>query len=148
VTVVGKIVRDDVANSIGRIRIIASTAAIAATAILFGLALFQAALVAGKPLGHLAWGDKHRVLPMRLRVGSALSVAVYVAIAAVLLDRADLISVMHDDTARIAAWVIAAYFVIGIGMNAASRSKPERYLMTPIVLLLAVLSVITAAGWG
>lgn len=126
---------------------IASTAAIAATVILAGLALFQIALVAGKPLGHLAWGGKHRVLPMRLRVGSALSVVIYVAIAVVLLDRAELISAMHDDTSRIAAWVIAAYFVIGIGMNAASRSKPERYLMTPIVLVLAVLSVVVAAGW-
>ena len=109
--------------------------------------LFQAALAAGKPLGRLAWGGQHRTLPISLRVGSALSIVVYVAIAVVLLDRADLISVLQDDTAQIAAWVIAAFFIVGIGMNAASRSKPERYVMTPVVVRLAVSSVIVAAGW-
>lgn len=124
-----------------------STAAILATVILVGLALFQAALAAGKPLGRLAWGGQHRILPKSLRVGSAVSIVVYIAIAVVLLDRADLISVLQNDTAQIAAWVIVAFFIVGIGMNAASRSKPERYLMTPIVAVLAALSIVVAAGW-
>jgi hypothetical protein len=125
----------------------ASIAAILATVILVGVALFQAALAAGKPLGRLAWGGQHRILPISLRVGSALSIVVYIAIAVLLLDRADLISVLEDDTAQIAAWVIVALFIVGIGMNAASRSKPERYLMTPIVAVLAALSIVVAAGW-
>ncbi len=124
-----------------------STAAIIATVILAGLAVFQAALVAGKPLGHFAWGGQHRILPTRFRIGSAVSILIYAAIALVLLDRADLISVFPDGFVRVAAWVIAAYFVLGIFMNAISRSRPERFTMTPLTVVLAAAATIVAAGW-
>ena len=124
-----------------------STAAVIATVILAGLAVFQAALVAGKPIGHFAWGGQHRVLPTGFRIGSAVSIVIYAAIAVLLLDRADLISVFSDGFVSVAAWVIAAYFVIGIAMNAISRSKPERFVMTPLTVVLAGLAVIVAADW-
>ena len=112
--------------------------AIVAVVILALLAVFQIALAAGAPLGHLAWGGTHRVLPRNLRIGSLVSVAVYALIAAILLGL-----VPFADVGR---WVVFAYFVIGIVMNAISRSKPERYVMTPIVIVLAVLSLLTALG--
>ena len=43
-------------------------------------------------------------------------------------------------------WVVFAYFVLGIPVNAISRSKPERYAMTPVVTILAVLSLLVALG--
>ena len=45
-------------------------------------------------------------------------------------------------------WVIFAYFVLGIGLNAISRSKPERYTMVPVTIVLAVLSFFIAMGYG
>ena len=45
-------------------------------------------------------------------------------------------------------WVIFAYFVLGILMNALSRSKPERYTMVPVSAVLAVLSFFIAMGYG
>ncbi|MGA8978863.1 MAG: hypothetical protein WB473_07065 [Pedococcus sp.] len=47
---------------------------------------------------------------------------------------------------HVATWVVAGYFFLGIGMNLASRSKPERVLMTPVVALLCVLSGVVAAS--
>ena len=41
-------------------------------------------------------------------------------------------------------WVIAVYFALGIVMNGISRSKPERYTMTPVVIVLTAASVILA----
>ena len=41
-------------------------------------------------------------------------------------------------------WIVYGYFVLGIVMNALSRSKPERYTMTPVVTVLAVLSLLVA----
>jgi hypothetical protein len=38
------------------------------------------------------------------------------------------------------------YFALGIVMNAMSRSKPERYTMTPVAIVLTVLSLIIALG--
>ncbi len=50
-------------------------------AILAALAVFQVALIAGAPLGHLAWGGQDRVLPRTKRAGSVVSVVLYAAFA-------------------------------------------------------------------
>ena len=58
------------------------------------------------------------------------------------------IDVFPEPFSEVAMWVIFAYFVVGILMNAISRSTPERYLMAPVSLVLAVLSFLIAAGYG
>jgi hypothetical protein len=56
-------------------------AAVGACIVLGALAVFQAALIAGAPLGKLAWGGQHEILPGRLRMGSAVSVLLYAVFA-------------------------------------------------------------------
>jgi hypothetical protein len=121
-------------------------AAIALTVILAVLAVFQLALALGAPLGRFAWGGQHRVLPTKLRIGSLVSILVYAVIALLALDRVDLIDVVPDPVSTVGMWVVFAYFVLGIPLNAISRSKPERYTMTPVVAVLAVLSLVVALG--
>lgn len=123
-------------------------AAIAAATILAALAVFQAALVAGAQIGRFAWGGAHDVLPMRLRVGSAVSIFLYALMAIVLLDRAGMTAILPGaDTARIGAWILVGYGVVGTTINLASRSRAERGVMTPVAFSLAVLSLVVAAGW-
>ncbi|MGO2746496.1 hypothetical protein [Microbacterium sp.] len=122
--------------------------ALALTVILALLALFQIALAAGAPWGHFAWGGQHRVLPRNLRIGSILSIVIYALIAFIAWERVGASSLLPDAVAQVAMWVVFAYFAIGIVMNGISRSKPERYTMTPVVLVLAVLSLCIAMGMG
>ena len=122
--------------------------ALALTVILTLLALFQAALIFGAPLGRFAWGGQHRVLPARLRIGSAVSILLYALIDVIAWDRVGAIDVFPEPFSEVAMWVIFAYFVIGILMNALSRSKPERYAMVPVCAVLAVLSFFIAMGYG
>lgn len=63
-------------------------AAFGLTALLAGVAVFQLALIAGRPWGRLAWGGAHVVLPTNLRISSAVSIGIYALIAAAMLDRA------------------------------------------------------------
>ena len=112
------------------------------------LAVFQLALILGAPLGRFAWGGRHRVLPARLRIGSAVSILIYALIAVIAWDRVGAIDVFAEPFSEVAMWVIFAYFVIGILMNALSRSKPERYTMVPVSAVLAVLSFFIAMGYG
>jgi hypothetical protein len=119
-------------------------AAIVACIVLALLAVFQLALVAGAPIGRFAWGGKNDVLPRRTRIGSAISVLLYALFAIVILDRARVIDVMPDLASNIGIWVLVAYFTLGIVMNGISRSKPERYTMTPVTLVLAVLCLLVA----
>lgn len=114
--------------------------ALLACAILTGLAMFQGALVAGAPLGRMAWGGGHTVLPKKLKVASATSITLYAFFAYTALAKAELAPPLIDDTVTgIATWVLTAYFALGIVMNGISRSKPERLVMTPAVLVLTAL---------
>ena len=120
--------------------------ALVATAILLALAGFQAQLAGGRPLGRFAWGGAHEVLPPRLRIASTISIALYGAIALVLLDAADVIDTLPGDWTGTAAWALAVYFLVGVAMNAASRSPDERHAMTPVALALCLLCLAVAVG--
>lgn len=119
-------------------------AALVACAILAALAIFQILLAAGAPLGQYAWGGQHDgVLPTRLRIASLSSLVIYVLMALVLLRRANLItSGPPDGTVRVAVWVVTGYLVVGVVMNAMSRSRAERQAMTPTAAALAALSLV------
>ncbi|MDQ0576908.1 hypothetical protein [Agromyces albus] len=122
-------------------------AAIALCVVLGLLAVFQLALIAGAPLGHFAWGGADRVLPASKRIGSVVSILLYAAFAWIFLMKAGLVaSVLPELAVDITAWVIFAYFGLGIVMNAMSRSKPERWTMTPVAAVLFVLSFFVALG--
>ncbi|MCW2703149.1 MAG: conserved rane protein of unknown function [Blastococcus sp.] len=120
------------------------TATVVALALLAALAVFQGLLVAGLPLGRFAWGGQNEVLPGGLRIGSAVSVALYAVFAVLILQAAGHLSLLPDGVAGVAIWVLAGYFVLGIGLNAASRSRPERLVMTPVVAILAAACLVLA----
>lgn len=121
-----------------------AVAALAFTALMVALAVFQLALIAGAPLGHFAWGGADRVLPRGKRIGSVVSLGIYALFAVVVLQRAELVTLLPGPVVNVGIWVIVAYSVLGIIMNGISRSKPERYTMVPVCVALTVLSVLVA----
>lgn len=109
------------------------------------LAVFQIALAAGAPWGRLAWGGQHPdVLPVRLRVGSMVSVLVYAFLCTIVLDRADLLSLYPEVVSTVGIWVVFGYLLLGVAMNALSRSRAERAVMTPVAAVLAITALLTA----
>ncbi|UOQ61171.1 hypothetical protein MUN76_04155 [Leucobacter rhizosphaerae] len=121
-------------------------AAALATLVLAALAVLQILVASGKPYGTLVWGGQHRILPRKLRIGSAVSVLLYAGFAAILLSRGGLLGGGDSGFVRVATWILVGYFVLGIGMNAISRSRPERAVMTPVCALLAAASLVVALG--
>ena len=117
-------------------------AAYALTAILGILAIFQLALAFGAPRPRRSARSAHRVLPARLRIGSLVSIVIYAIIALLALDCAGVVDVVPDAVSIVGMWVVFGYFVLGTGLNAISRSKPERYTMAPVSAVLAVLSLL------
>lgn len=112
--------------------------------ILAALALFQAALIAGAPIGKFAWGGQHAVLPARLRIGSIVAIGLYAVFAVIILQRAGTLAALPEAVAQIGIWVVAGYLGLGVAMNAISRSRSERLLMTPAALLLFGLTLAVA----
>ena len=77
-----------------------------------------------------------------------MSIVIYALIDVIAWDRVGAIDVFPEPFSEVAMWVIFGYFVLGIVMNAISRSKPERNLMVPVSIVLAVLSFLIAMGFG
>lgn len=112
--------------------------------LLGALAVFQAGLACGAPWGRRAWGGAHRVLPRRLRIGSAVSVILYSGFAVLLLSRAGVLAGGDSPLVIALTWVLFGYFVLGIGVNAISRSRPERWTMAPLCVIMAVMTLLIA----
>ncbi|UTX51402.1 hypothetical protein KI440_00345 [Candidatus Saccharibacteria bacterium TM7i] len=122
------------------------TLAVITTIVILGvLALFQVLLACGAPFGYLAWGGTHRTLPPKLRIGSILSVIIYAGIALCLLSKAAVLTAIPPGVLlNTLSWVIFTYFLVGVFINILSRSKPERYVMSTVSLILASCTFVIA----
>ncbi|MBG0510475.1 hypothetical protein I3J13_16970 [Agrobacterium sp. MOPV5] len=114
------------------------------TLILLALSLFQIALAAGAPFGRLAWGGAHRVLPVRRRIASASAPLIYAFFASFPLQKAGYAHIWPSGWIEPGIWIIACYLAVSAGLNAMSKSRPERLVMTPVAAVLAILFFIVA----
>ena len=74
-----------------------------------------------------------------------MSVPLYVGFALVLLNRAGVFPGRNTGFVVVAAWVLFAYFTLGILGNVASRSRHEE-TMAPTSAVLAAAALIVAAS--
>ena len=119
-------------------------AAVVATAILAGYAVFQFCLIIGLPWGYYAWGGQNEVLPTPLRIGSGVSILIYLFAASLVLSRANFTKIIKNKrVVYYGTWVFTIYFSVGILMNAFSRSQVERFNV-PFILVLALMFLIVA----
>jgi hypothetical protein len=119
-------------------------AAVLGFLLLAALAVLQVLLVAGAPLGRFAWGGQHAVLPPQLRIGSAVAIVLYVVFAVLVLQGAEVLDVLPEGLVDVALWVLTGYLALGTAVNAASRSRSERAVMTPVTAVLAVACLVLA----
>ena len=110
------------------------------------LASFQAALVAGAPWGHAAWGGGDAHLSAGQRGASAVAALIYVAAALIVLCRAGVIWRARSSAVlfRWGTWFFAVAMAIGSVPNLASRSRWENFIFGPLALVLAALCIVVA----
>jgi hypothetical protein len=123
----------------------AQHAAVAATALLLLLALFQLLLAVGVPWGRAAWRGAHRVLPKKLRLASLAAAPVLLFAGWIVLARSDLVAPGSSSLwIRILTWAFAVYFSLNTVGNLSSKSNIEKCLMTPVAVVLAVFFFVVA----
>ncbi len=111
------------------------------------LALFQLALAAGAPWGHLTQGGSHLGrLPPANRAMAAVSFVLAAAFAAVVLGRAGALAPGWQEVLRPWAWVVVALSALSLLANVASRSRAERRLWVPVALVMLLTSVVVATS--
>jgi hypothetical protein len=124
---------------------VARTAAVLAAIGFAGLAAFQAALAAGAPWGHAAWGGDEAHLSAAQRGASAVAAVVYVAAALIVLGRVGIWRAQPD--AIVFRWgtrLLALVLLLGAVPNFASQSRWENVIFGPLALVLAGLCVLVA----
>lgn len=110
--------------------------------------LFQLALAAGAPWGHLAMGGRWPgVLPARIRVAEVIQSVVVAGLAVLVLSRAGLVApgLVAGGTAWL-AWVPVVFSLASLLMNLASPSLAERRRWVPIAIVMLITSWVVASS--
>jgi hypothetical protein len=124
------------------------TAAYILVAVQIIVSLFQLALVLGAPMGEYTLGGQTQgKLSAKLRIVSAISLLLNLAIAGHYLAQTGTIqTLLPSDLNQIANWALVAFTASGLVMNSISRSKKERNMWVPVLLLSLTCAVIVAIG--
>ena len=115
-------------------------------AVLFGVIATMTVLVAcGLPLGEFTMSGQHKILPKKLRVVAAISVAIQIFATIIILQAGGFIYLwLSFKVTKYVCFFFAAYLSLNTVMNMISKSRKEKYVMTPLSLIAATCFWITA----
>ena len=103
------------------------------------ISIMEVFLILGFPLGELTMGGQYKVLPPKLRVAAVFSIPLQIlAIIVVLQTGGHILNWFSEKTVKIICYVFGGYFSLNTFMCLISRSKKERYIMTPLAFVAAV----------
>ncbi|MDJ0790563.1 MAG: hypothetical protein QNJ71_01580 [Acidimicrobiia bacterium] len=127
------------------------TIALIAVALFGVLAIFQAALALGAPLGEYAYGGRAATesgtLTTRYRIMSGVAVFILMGFAYLILARAGVIdSPLTDRFILVGSWAVVAYLALNTAANLMGKTNVERYVFGSITAVLVVLCAIVAAA--
>ena len=119
--------------------------AIIGTAILSVMMVLSILIICGLPLGELTMGGQYRVFPKKLRLVLITQLVLQIFFVIVLLQNAGFVSLWFSTkTTRIIGIVMAVYLSLNTVMCFISKSKKEKYIITPLSFVTAVCFWITA----
>ncbi len=115
-------------------------------AVLFGIIAIMTVLVAcGLPLGEYTMGGQHKILPKKFRIAAVISVAIQIFAMIIILQAGGLLPFWFSfKITKYICFFFAAYLSLNTIMNMISKSKKEKYVMTPISLIAGICFWITA----
>ncbi|MDP4094418.1 MAG: hypothetical protein Q8920_13770 [Bacillota bacterium] len=121
------------------------TVSLICAVVTFGMALLQLLLTLGAPLGEYALGGQHIVLPKKMRFLSGTFFILWIIVGMAYLQWGNIANVgfgsLLDKIILILNTIFLAYAIIGNGFI--TKSKKEKYVMTPFSALLFVCSIIS-----
>jgi hypothetical protein len=98
-----------------------------------GIAVFQILLFLGYPLAEYSWGGKYEgVLPRKLRMMSLFSALVLLLFGFILLIHTQILHIAFQIPTHIFVLIITIFMGLNTLGNLASKSKKEKFVMTPL----------------
>ena len=115
-------------------------------AVLFGVISTMTILVAcGFPLGEFTMGGRYKTLPKKFRVVAVISVTIQIFAMIIILQAGGFIPLwLPFKVTKYICFFFAAYLSLNTIMNMISKSRKEKYVMTPLSLIVGICFWITA----
>ncbi len=115
-------------------------------AIIFSIIILLSFLIiCGLPLGELTMGGQYKIFPKKLRIVLAIQLMLQIFFVVTILQMGGFMSLWFSGkTTKIICIIMAIYLSLNTVMNFISRSKKEKYVMTPLSAISAVCFWITA----
>lgn len=102
-------------------------------------------IICGLPLGELTMGGQYKVFPPNLRIVLVTQLILQVFFVLIILQMGEFIPLwFSDNVTKIIGIVMAIYLSLNTVMNFISKSKKEKYIMTPLSFVTAICFWITA----
>lgn len=102
-------------------------------------------IICGLPLGELTMGGQYKVFPKKLRFVLAIQLILQIFFVIVILQMGGFLALWFSEkVTKIIGIVMAVYLSLNTIMNFVSKSKKEKYIMTPLSFVAAVCFWITA----
>ena len=96
-------------------------------------------MICGLPLGELTLGGQHKVFPGKMRLILLSQLILQIFFVVILLQKGGIMPLMFPFmVTKVICIVLAVYLSLNVFMNLFSKSKKERYIMTPLSLITAV----------
>ena len=98
-------------------------------------------LVCCLPLGELTMGGRYKVFPKKLKIVLVLQLALQIFFVIIILQMGAIIPLWFSKTVtkRICI-VMAVYLSLNTAINGISKSKKEKFIITPLSLISAIRS--------
>ena len=102
-------------------------------------------IICGLPLGELTMGGQYKVFPKKLRIVLVIQLILQVFFVLIILQMGEFIPLWFSyNVTKIIGIVMAIYLSLNTVMNLISKSKKEKYIMTPLSFVTAICFWITA----
>lgn len=96
-------------------------------------------IIMGLPLGELTMGGQYKVFPKKLRAVLVSQLLLQIFFVIILLQKGEIIPLWFSyNTTKIISIIMAIYLSLNTLMNLMSKSKKEKYIMTPLSLITAI----------
>lgn len=102
-------------------------------------------IICGLPLGELTMGGQYKVFPKKLRIVLVTQLILQIFFVVIILQMGGFIPLWFSgNVTKIICVVMAIYLSFNTFINFVSKSKKEKYVMTPLSAISAICFWITA----
>ena len=102
-------------------------------------------MIIGLPLGELTMGGQYQVFPKKLRIVLFIQLFLQIFFVIIILQMGNIIPIWFSyKVTKIICIIMAIYLTLNTLMNSISKSKKEKYIMTPLSLVATICFWITA----